>query len=113
MNFISYFKLKSVEDIKNITRSDIIEWRDAMLGPKDDRRYAVRTVKRNMATISKFLEMLSDNKILDLNVVQGVERPKINSTEGTTQAISALQARDLLEAPDPKTLKGVTTENGI
>ena len=106
MNFISYFKLKSVEDIKNITRSDIIEWRDAMLGPKDDRRYAVRTVKRNMATISKFLEMLSDNKILDLNVVQGVERPKINSTEGTTQAISALQARDLLEAPDPKTLKG-------
>jgi len=106
MNFISWFKIKSMEDIQNVKREDIINWRDAMLGPKDDRRYAIRTVKRNMATISKFLEMLCDNKILEINIVKGVERPKLNSTEGVTQAINAAQARDLLEAPDPKTLKG-------
>src|SRR5208283_2425557 len=105
-NFISWFKIKSIEDIQNIKREDIIYWRDAMLGPKDDRRYAIRTVKRNMATISKFLEMLRDNKVLEINVVQGVERPKLNSSEGATQAINAAQAKDLLDAPDPKTLKG-------
>ena len=105
-NFISWFKIRTMEDIQKIKREDIIEWRDAMLGPKDDRRYAIRTVKRNMATISKFLELLCDNKILEINVVQGVERPKLNSTEGATQAINAAQAKDLLDAPDPKTLKG-------
>ena len=77
INFISWFKVTTMEDIQKIKREDIINWRDAMLGPKDDRRYAIRTVKRNMATISKFLEMLRDNKILEINVVQGVERPKL------------------------------------
>src|SRR5208283_5011562 len=105
-NFISWFKVATMEDIQKIKREDIIQWRDAMIGPKDDRRYAIRTVKRNMATISKFLEMLCDNKVLEINVVQGVERPKLNSSEGATQAINAAQAKDLLDAPDPKTLKG-------
>jgi site-specific recombinase XerD len=59
-----------------------------------------------MATISKFLEMLRDNKVLEINVVQGVERPKLTANEGATQAINATQARDLLDAPDPRTLKG-------
>ena len=95
-----------MEDIPNIKRDDIIKWRDAMLGPKDDPHYAIRTVKRNMATISKFLEMLCDNKILEINVVQGVERPKLTANEGATAIISCAQANDLLDAPDPKTLKG-------
>ena len=105
-NFISWFKIKSMEDIKTINRDDIIKWRDAMLGPKDDQRYAIRTVKRHMATISKFIEMLRDNKILENNVVQGVERPKLNSAEGATAIISSTQANDILDAPNPKTLKG-------
>ena len=87
-NFISWFKVAAMEDIEKIKREDIIKWRDAMLGPKDDQRYAIRTVKRHMATISKFLEMLRDNKILENNVVQGVERPKLNSAEGATAIIS-------------------------
>ncbi len=40
-NFISWFKIKSMEDIQTINRDDIIKWRDAMLGPKDDQRYAI------------------------------------------------------------------------
>jgi len=105
-NFISWFKVATMEDIEKIKREDIIKWRDAMLGPKDDQRYAIRTVKRHMATISKFLEMLRDNKILETNVVQGVERPKLNSAEGATAIISSTQANDLLDAHNPKTLKG-------
>ena len=41
MGFISCFKLKTMEDIQNIKRDDIIKWRDAMIGPKDDPRYAI------------------------------------------------------------------------
>jgi integrase len=35
-----------------------------------------------------------------------VKRPKSNSNEGTTPAISDAEARDLLERPDADTLKG-------
>ena len=39
-------------------------------------------------------------------MVQGVQRPKLATTEGATLIISESQARNLLEAPDPGTLKG-------
>lgn len=101
MAFIGHFNVCSLEDIKNIDRSGIIAWRDKL-----NTRYAVRSVKRKMSTINKCLEHLCDEKVLERNVVQGVERPKLNTTEGVTSAISDRQAKDLLEAPDPETLKG-------
>lgn len=104
--FIAYTRIKSIEDFKQIKRSDIIEWRDSLMGPKEMPRYAIRTVKRRMATISKFFEHLCDEKIIDVNVVQGVQRPKLNTSEGATSIISDHQAKDLLYAPDPSTLKG-------
>ena len=59
-----------------------------------------------MATISKFFEHLCDEKILDVNIVQGVQRSKLTTSEGATSSISDHQAKILLESPDPSTLKG-------
>jgi site-specific recombinase XerD len=106
MTFITQTGIKSIEDFKTIDRAGIIEWRDSLLGTKEKPGYSIRTVKRQMATISKFFEHLCDENILQTNVVQGVERPKLNTSEGATAIISSAQAKDLLEAPDPKTLKG-------
>ncbi len=77
-----------------------------MTGDKNNPRFAVRTIKRRMATMTKLFEYLCDEKIIENNVVKGVARPKLVSNEGATSAISANQAKDLLEAPDPTTLKG-------
>ncbi len=106
LSFVGYFNLKSITDFKNIKRSDVIEWRDSLIGTKEKPKYAIRTVKRRMSTISKLFEYLCDNKILRSNVVLGVQRPKLETTEGATQSISDRQAKDLLDAPDPSTLKG-------
>jgi integrase len=40
------------------------------------------------------------------NPVKGVKRPKVESYEGKTPALGDHQARELLHAPDPETLKG-------
>jgi site-specific recombinase XerD len=39
--------------------------------------------------------------------VKGAKRPKVDSYEGKTPALGDHQARDLLNAPDPTTLKGI------
>ena len=41
------------------------------------------------------------------NPVDGVKRPATNNNEGSTPALGDAQARRLLEAPAPDTLKGV------
>jgi len=105
-SFIAYARVKSIADFKKIKRSDIIDWRDFLIGSKEKPAFAIRTVKRRMASISKFFEYLCDEKIIDVNVVQGVERPKLTTTEGATSIISDRQAKDLLDSPDPSTLKG-------
>ena len=106
LSFIEYFAVKSIDDFKGFARADIINWRDSLIGTQEKPKYAIRTVKRRMATISKLFEHLCDEKIVKINVVHGVERPKLTTTEGATQAISDHQAKDLLDAPDAKTLKG-------
>jgi len=106
LSFIKYFKIKSIDDFKKFSRADIIDWRDSLIGTQNKPKYAIRTVKRRMSTISKFFEYLCDNKVLEINVVLGVQRPKLETTEGATQSIADHQAKALLDAPDPKTLKG-------
>jgi len=105
-SYTQYFHIKAVDDLKSLSRADIIDWRDSLIGTPEKPKYAIRTVKRRMSTISKFFEYLCDNKILKSNIVLGVARPKLETTEGATQSISDAQAKDLLDAPDPQTLKG-------
>jgi len=106
VEFIFMFKITSVDDFKEIERSDIISWRDSLAKTKVKEGYAIRSIKRKLSSISKFFEFLCDEKFVEINPVLGVERPKLKANEGVTQAISTQQAKDLLETPDPKTLKG-------
>ena len=106
INFQGHVPIHSIADFKEIKRSDIIEWRDSLIGTQEDPKYAIRTVKRRMASISKFFSYLCDQKAIEINVVQGVERPKLTTNEGATSIISDKQAHDLLDAPSNKTLKG-------
>jgi len=99
--FIYDNNIKSIDDFKKIKRKDIIDWRDILT-----KKYSLRTTKRKMSMVSKFFEYLCDENLLSANVVIGVQRPKLTANEGATSAISNHQARDFLEAPDPKTLKG-------
>jgi integrase/recombinase XerD len=106
VEFIFWFKISSVDDFKSIERGDIMNWRDSMIKTSEKQGYATRSIKRKLSTISKFFEYLCDQGFVQTNVVLGVERPKLTANEGATQSISDRQAKELLEAPDPKTIKG-------
>jgi hypothetical protein len=49
---------------------------------------------------------LTDQRFIEVNPALDVERPKLTANEGETAIISDDQARDLLNTPDPATLKG-------
>jgi len=106
LEFIQSLKIRSIDDFRNIKRPDIIEWRDSMAGDQDKPVFAVRSIKRKMSTISKFFRHLTDQRFIEVNPALDVERPKLTANEGVTSIISDDQARDLLNAPDPNTLKG-------
>jgi len=106
IDFISFYKIENIKDFNNVQRPDIIDWRDSLFGDPKNPKFAIRTVKRKLATLCKLFKYLCDEKIIESNVVLGVDRPKLTANEGTTSAISTQQAKDLLNAPDPKTLKG-------
>ena len=106
IDFIEFFKIRSIDEFKKINRANVIDWRDYLKGTPEKPGLAIRTVKRRMSTISKFFEYLCDENVLETNTIIGVERPKLQANEGATGAINIFQARDLLNAPDIKTLQG-------
>lgn len=54
-----------------------------------------------------FNHLLENNAVAGGNPVHGVKRPRIESNEGKTQALGDHQAKQLLDAPDAETLKGL------
>jgi site-specific recombinase XerD len=64
------------------------------------------TSQRRRRSISSLFEYLCEKNAVDFNPVKGAKRPKVESDEGKTPALGDHQARALLDAPDPETLKG-------
>lgn len=57
--------------------------------------------------MASLFDYLCDRNAVSNNPVDGVKRPMANNNEGKTPAISDAQAKKLLNAPDPKTKKGL------
>jgi hypothetical protein len=72
----------------------------------EDRALSGATIRRKLAALSSLFEYLCEKNAVDFNPVKGTKRPKVDSNEGKTPALGDHQARALLDAPDPATLKG-------
>ena len=57
------------------------------------------TVRRKLAALSSLFDYLCEQNAVELNPVQGIKRPRVQGSEGKTQALSDAQAALLLEAP--------------
>ena len=73
-------------------------WKRRELGPA--------TIRRKLSALASLFDHLCERNAVTHNPVKGVKRPKSNSNEGTTPAISDAEARHLLERPKAETLKG-------
>jgi site-specific recombinase XerD len=63
------------------------------------RNLAGATIRAKLAALSSLYEYLCDRHAVPFNPVKGVSRPKIDSYEGKTPAVSDAQVRALLTAP--------------
>lgn len=64
------------------------------------------TQRRKLSALSTLFRALCSDQLLASNPVASVHRPRVDSYEGKTPALSDAQVRSLLAAPNPRTPKG-------
>jgi site-specific recombinase XerD len=102
-DFCGFVGLAGADEFRAVTRAHVLAWRADL----EQRGLAGATIRRKLAALaSLFDHLLENNAVVGGNPVHGVKRPKIDSNEGKTPALGDHQAKALLEAPDPDTLKG-------
>ncbi len=101
--FVSFTGLKDSAALRTVARSHVIAWRKDMAA----RSLGAATIRRKLSALSSMFDYLCERNAVLGNPVDGVKRPATNNNEGSTPALGDAQARRLLEAPAPDTLKGV------
>ena len=102
-DFCHFLGLTAPDEFRAVTRAHVLAWR----GELERRGLAGATVRRKLAALASLFDyLLERNAMAGGNPVHGVKRPTLDSNEGKTPALGDHQARALLDAPDPATLKG-------
>lgn len=94
--------IKRPKEFRIVTRAHVITWRNEL----KTRELAAATIRRKLSALSSLFDFLCENNAITHNPVKGVSRPKEGANEGKTPATGDDQARTLLNAPSPDTLKG-------
>ena len=102
-DFIRTIGLRSVADFRRVERATVIAWRDHLTASGAARR----TVKTKLSALSSLFNHLVDRHACDRNPVREVKPPKLVVRRGETKALSAKQARKILDAPPRDTLQGL------
>lgn len=100
--FQAFAGITEPTQFREIARGHVLAWRKTL----EDRGVSRATIRRKLAALSSLFEYLCERNAVLSNPVKGVKRPAVESNEGKTPALSDAQARQLLNAPNPETLKG-------
>lgn len=95
--------LREPIELRTVTRAHVIAWRKLL----ECRELAPSSIRRKLSALSSLFDYLCERNAVAVNPADGVKRPAANGNEGSTPALGDAQARRLLEAPPPDTLKGV------
>ncbi|KGU95186.1 hypothetical protein X888_3000 [Burkholderia pseudomallei MSHR4377] len=101
-DFMTFTGIVQADEFRTVTRAHVLAWRKRL----EARQLSGATIRRKLAALSSLFDYLCERNAVLLNPVAGVKRPRGNSNEGKTPALGDHQARALLAAPDPDTLKG-------
>jgi integrase/recombinase XerD len=101
--FSRFAGLLAPGELRTVTRAHVIAWRKTL----EARSLSPASIRRKLSSLSSLFDYLCERNAVAGNPVDGVKRPTANNNEGSTPALGDAQARRLLEAPAPDTLKGV------
>jgi site-specific recombinase XerD len=101
-DFMGFAGIRQPDEFRIVARAHVLAWRKVL----EERALSGATIRRKLAALSSLFEYLCEKNAVDFNPVKGAKRPKVDSNEGKTPALGDHQARALLDAPDPATLKG-------
>lgn len=101
-DFMAFAGIVQADEFRTVTRAHVLAWRKRL----EARQLSGATIRRKLAALSSLFDYLCERNAVPLNPVAGVKRPRGNNNEGKTPALGDHQARALLNAPDPDTLKG-------
>jgi len=101
--FCVFYGIDSVQQLTSISRAHVLGWRTHL----QSNGASAATQRRKLAALASLFRHLLERDVLKHNPVQGVRRPPVTSYEGQTPALSDQQARQLLDAPNAATDKGV------
>jgi site-specific recombinase XerD len=102
-DFVAFSGMNTQGELLQVSRSHVLAWRHHLQA----QGLSPSTQRRKLAALSSLLEHLVDEQLIPTNPARGVRRPRLESNEGKTPALSLEQAQALLEAPDANTLKGL------
>lgn len=100
--FMAFVGVQAFTEFRQVTRAHVIAWRRSL----EEKALSPATIRRKLSALSDLFDYLCAQNSIAINPVRGVDRPAEGANEGKTPAISDDQARALLNAPDPNTLKG-------
>lgn len=101
--FSGFTGLRAPSELRTVTRAHVIAW----LKHLELRKLEPSSIRRKLSALSSLFDYLCERNAVAGNPVDGVKRPASNNHEGSTPALADAQARRLLEASAPDTLKGV------
>lgn len=102
-DFLEYFDMKGAEDLRMTSVSQVITWRDWMIGNKVNSR----TINNRLSALSSLFNHLREKQLVSKNPVNGIRRPKVNQSRVKTVSVTQQQVRSILDLPDKTIFQGL------
>ena len=101
--FMRFAGIHQAEEFRLVKRSHLIAWRKQL----ETRALQAATVRRKLSAVASLFDYLCECNAVPVNPADGVKRPNQGTNEGKSPALGDAEAKALLEAPAPDTLKGL------
>lgn len=103
-HFMRAFGITTQEQLRQVDHRAVIAWERLQ---REQEGAAPSTVRRRLSALSSLFKHLVRHGVAARNPVADVQRPTINTDEGSTAAFSKAQARKLLDTPPADTVAGL------
>lgn len=101
--FMDFADIRSPAQLRLVTHTVAVAWRRSL----EEAGLKPSTIRRKLAALSSLFAHLIAHQAATANPFRDVKRPRVNRRQGSTPAFSIKEARAILDAPDPETLRGL------